>query len=262
MKHPLILLLLFVCHNLAFGQSGYLGSLNNLSVSVKAVPSIKTKMSLNNTMTESKRSLRLANLNYEISYSRIISKKIELSIAYGFSKMKAITEGMTYHKVDTFISSSGFQSMVSKPLNVLQDPHLNLHQFAFDLRIFRLGSLAPTGKYVGIGIEFGLSNLDRNIIVGKSGSIIKSGPMASKYEVLESEIFSLDNSYKANYIQLNASIGRNYPITQNLMIGVGMTSPIFTTYGYDGSRYYGFNIDNTTSSFDEKSNLRNMVMYT
>ncbi len=261
----LIFTSVFVC--VLFGakaQSGYLGSLNNISFTIKAIPSIKSKWSLNGDLDETKRGPRLAYVNYELGYSRIVSKKIEVGVGYGYSSMKAVSDGLNYFTIDTIQLTNGTTEFINRSFHFLDEPRIDMHQFTFDFRFFRLGSLAPTGKYLGFGLEFGSSKIKStdDITLGVRGDNTKSSYLTSKYDVSEIRNFNLANDSKSSYFQINANIGRNYPITQNLMLGVGMTFPIFTIYNAVNGMTFGFDVDGSGNSFTDDSNLRNMLQYT
>ncbi|MFT4601680.1 MAG: hypothetical protein ACI857_001863 [Arenicella sp.] len=263
MKKILITSLLVLVGFASEAQSGYLGSLNNIHVSIKAVPSIKSKNNLNSLLDESKRSLRWAYMSYELGYSRIISKKIEIGASYGFSSMKAVTEGANYVTFDTITETNGFETYIQKDFTFLEDPRVDMHQFTFDFRYFRLGSLSPTGKYLGFGLEFGAAKIKTSddILMGQKDIVTSSNFAVSKYDITDLRTFNLADDTKSIYAQINANIGRNYPITQNLMIGVGMTFPVFTVFKGDFLRY-GFNIGSSGGDFTEDGNLSRMLMFT
>ncbi|MEO9534160.1 MAG: hypothetical protein ABJG68_04115 [Crocinitomicaceae bacterium] len=264
MKKLSILIIVLASSLSAGAQSGYLGSLNNVSVSFKAVPSIRTKYSVNNSVDEAKKSLRYAYMNYELAYSRVFSKKIELGFGYGFSSMKAYTHGLRYDAVETITLSNGQTQEIGTQLNFLDDPRISLHQFTFDFRYFRLGSLSPTGKYLGFGIEMGTAGISdtKDITVGKRDEASSSGFFSSKYDILESQIYNVGSNTRSNYVQVNANIGRNYPITQDLILGIGMTFPLITTFSTSTGLDFGFATSSPGNQFNDDSHLNRLVSYT
>ena len=264
MKKLITLVIVLTSSIIVEAQSGYLGSLNNVSISFKTVPAIKSKFSVNGSVDEAKKSVRYAYMNYELGYSRVFSKKIELGFGYGFSSMKAYTHGMRFDVVDTVTLTNGQTQLIGKELNILDDPRISLHQFTFDFRYFRLGSLSPTGKYLGFGMEFGTAGISdsKDILIGKKGEPTKSGSLSSKYDILESEVFNVGSNTRSNYVQLNANIGRNYPITQDLILGIGMTFPLLTSYSTISGLDFGFDLNSPGTSFDENSHLNRLVSYT
>jgi hypothetical protein len=264
MKKIIVLIIVLVYSFSVEAQSGYLGSLNNISISFKAVPSIRTSYSVNNSLDKAKKSLRYAYMNYEIAYSRVFSKKIELGFGYGFSSMRAYTLGLRYNAVETVTLTNGQTQEIEKELNIIDDPRIALHQFTIDFRYFRLGSLSPTGKYLGFGIEAGTAGISdsKDITVGKRDAASFSGFFSTRYDVLESEIYNVGAYTRSNYVQLNANIGRNYPITKDMILGIGMTFPILTAFRTNSGLGLGFSNNSPGNSFDASSNLNQMISYT
>jgi len=79
---------------------------------------------------------------------------------------------------------------------------------------------------------------------------------------LESENYNVGSHTRSNYVQINANIGRNYPITQDLILGIGMTFPLLTTYSNSSGLDFGFDLPTSAAIYSESSSLNRMVSYT
>jgi hypothetical protein len=248
MKKLFVISLLLLCCTSTFSQSGYLGSLNSVSFDLKIGPSIKRTNTLNSSNTIAKKRLRYANLTYNISYNRVFSKRLELKVGYNYSSMALYTDPNTFRTTDTILNINGiYLGEVNKSLNWLKDPRVSLHAANLEFRLYRQGSLAPTGKYYGLGAQIGNAKVNQSYehLVGKRDVASKDNAFVSKHPIIEVQNLTFDNTVTSSFFYIYGMIGRNYPLTKSLMLNVSTSFPLLIMFFSPTGIDYGFSVDET-----------------
>ncbi|WP_027418435.1 hypothetical protein [Crocinitomix catalasitica] len=214
---------------LAFSQSGYLGSLNAFEFKIGLAPSI-TRSEVLTTPTKQTARLRIVNLKYELNYSRTINRNSELFIGYQFIPMKGNLKDIT---VDNLVDNSY--------LKILESPKLTSHGFNLGYRIFRKGSLAPIGKFLFFGVNYLKTTVDTytDIIVGRNNEYSGSFDSFSLTETASVQIYDTANTLydkSVSSFNLRFGFGRNYPITDNLIITTNFSVPFLRYFNFGDSR--------------------------
>lgn len=252
-------LLVITCNSSA--QSGYLGALNGIEIKTSFVPSIRKTHTLNDSETEAKVRRRLAYSSFSINYSRILSKKVEVGVGYtlNFSSMHTQT---SFYEVRDSIVSGNQVFFATERLNFIKDPTLLLHQLNLDLKYYRLGSLSPIGKYIGFGFRYGFGKMDSSdpIKIGKRDAPSKENFLSSKHELLRVDDIYPSSDVNLSMLVLNAQIGRNYPITKQLVFSIGLTFPLITYLknGQGPGGDFAFTVKDTPRIYDDGATLSHM----
>jgi hypothetical protein len=251
MRYLLVFLFILFFGTSVNGQSGYLGSLSAIELKVNAGPSFRRVARINDDLTVSNK-LRLFNLNYELSYARTFSKSFEFFIGYRFSSMLA----------DTRIEITG-----TEPFNngdILDAPRLNAHGFRFGGKFFRKGSLAPIGKFFLLSFDYQKAKLpfDEDVIYGTAVNV--SGENDGFYSritnILLMDTINGDGLERNSSFNIKGGIGRNYPITDKLIISMGMTFPIITYLTYGNRRSIGVLFNSFLMSIEDGELVRDEVL--
>lgn len=207
-------------------NSGYFGAKHGVELRFGGVPTIER----NNYIGEIdgikilKERLELLRPTFKLNYSYIAGRKIELIAGYEFANMRT---------PDNIGYDNAFLSGGENPL--LQDIVLKKHGANVLIRFYRKGSLAPTGKYFGLGMNFmGVSIPDSmNVYSGvKVSRLGASNILSRKYtvgEYYESVIYK-NSTKKYTGFTITAAIGRNYPINERLLLNFNLRIKIIGIY--------------------------------
>ena len=223
-----ILLILIIIPLDIFAQPGFLGNKNGLELSIQAMPSLQRKLSFENNEVTTK--VRYFYTNYNLTYSRVISRKFELNVGYSYAPVRLYSHNALLRTIESY--TDNYQNEVSYAVqrSFLDDKVMHFHQGFFNFRWFRLGSLAPIGKYMGIGMQVGYGDFKNKIVpVGIKGAEISKNAFEIKNKVSQyDEVIS--NQVGISNLQFNVQIGRVYPISQRLLFTAGMTCPLLDLY--------------------------------
>lgn len=264
MVRILAFFIMFGATSFLLGQSGYLGSKNSFDLEISASPSFKKSYRLNNNFTEASISNRFIYESYSVSYSRVLSKKHEISVRYRFTNAHAQMTGSYYAWNDTIYTLSEPEYVVEKRLNFLHDPQMRIHGFSLEFKRFVFGSAAPLGKYLGFGFEYSLTSFDQSedIHIGKRELAHKTNMFLSKHSLMEYYTVNPPNTINASSVILHAIIGRTYPVSDFMLISVGIRYPILSLISAAGSTNAAFGITNDPFKFSSESSFNHIVRST
>lgn len=233
------ILLLIAGLQLNAQTGGYLGKRNYVELKIGAVPTIKHQNVLK--YDESVKRLKYFNTSYRLTMNRVLTKNFEISLGYEFARMNCISDGSLFNDRDTF----EFGNTETYNKNFLDDPKMSYHGFQFAFNFYRLGSLAPIGKFIGFAFSYGVGTLaeGERVEVGQRGFLTKDSFFKKAGPIADRETFFINSDVKVTAFHLKARIGRNYPISDNMMISVGLTFPIVSSYTSGLTKEFGFEID-------------------
>lgn len=242
MKNRLLFILILVSGNL-LAQSGYLGKKNFIELKLRSVPSYKHMNIIDGD--DAIRRLRLMNSNYSFSVSRVFARNFEISATYEFARIVCMSDYYLFENEDTnWVSPDDFHTM-DYYQNYLDDPEMISHGAAFSFCFYRLGSLAPIGKYIGFSLSYNVASFKEGeqITVGQRGLLEKDGFFKSVGPIGDMDVLNLPDESRYSAIILKAKIGRNYPITNNLMINCGMSFPVLSQFKSGNNTQFGFSLE-------------------
>lgn len=230
-----IVIISFFFNLTTFGQSGYLGSLDAIGVHINCAPSLQrtAKFDLNEDGDTARFApLRIATPSFSLSYARVFTRKIELGLTYSYTPIR------TFSKQARITKNEGGSNLNNY---LLEDLRGAQHSVNLELRYYRRGSLAPTGKYLGLSIVVGgIAIFDDEVTpVGISNS------SSSTFFKEEFEVFavydqeSIKNT-KGNFFSIRGVIGRNFPIADKLMINFSTSFPLISSYRNQRRSTQGF----------------------
>ena len=187
-------------------------------------------------------------------------KKLKFQQDINLLQPKRIPRAQDLKNVDTIVSGNT-TFFVNETLNFLEDPSFALHILNADLKIYRLGSLSPVGKYIGFGFRYGFGKIKTtdDIYVGKRDVPYKDNFFFSRAELLDLDTTHVSSDLKTSFFQITANIGRNYPLTKNLILNVGMTFPVISWIKSAGAGNFGFGIDTDGYQFNEGDTFRRLT---
>ena len=231
-KVKLFSFLLMTCL-VGFGQNnGDFGSKNSFGIAISGMPTVRNTYAYDATSSIISRRRRLAYLNYNVDYSFTISRKIELDISAIHSRIKTYTIGEFPYN-----------------LQYLHDPVFSYNQINIGMKYYRLGSVAPVGKYIGFSISGGLSSFDStDIFLGLKNLPLKENTFSSEYTPFEI-LDSTSAAFNLKTLQFVARVGRNYVITDYLSLGCEFQIPLFTGFQHNGTWFYR-SIDEIFGNYD------------
>ena len=247
MKKYNLLLVFFLSSISGFSQSGYLGKKNSFELKTGIVPSYRLSNRIENSLAV--RQGKLMNLNFIFSYSRVLARNFEAIAGYQFANVKC-TSGAYIIQGEPTISGYQGASYYGNAY-FLQEPTISYHGGYLGFNYYRLGCLAPIGKYVGLMFNYGLSSFqpDDEIIFGvRSDAVYSSaGFLKKSYTIYSSDTVGFTTPVTIKSWHLKARLGRNYPLTDFLVLNLGITIPIFSSYAHNLTERFGFQIDGPSS---------------
>jgi len=227
------LISIFFCFQLfIFCQSGYLGSKNYIELKIGMVPSYRFQNVVKDDV--SKERLKYGNVSYRFAYTRLLASNVELSLGYDFSRINCISTGNVFDQWDTLYNSPAPFDYEVESYNqmFLDDPRMTYHGATIGLNFYRLGSLAPIGKFIGFSFSVGKAKMKegQEVIVGQRLLPDKENFFRTKSAIGDKDLILIPNEVNITAVHLKARIGRNYPIHDNLMLSVGMSFPVVSYY--------------------------------
>lgn len=247
-KIGLVGLFVFIAQGIgAQVHSGYYGSFHGLEFRVGGVPTLHRSNKLKTNNDDELlylRKLNLIRVSYHLNYSYLIGRKLELLAGYEYSSMR--TPNRTY-----FESSGGIQYL-------LNDTRINRHGGDFHLRFYRRGSIAPIGKYRGIGLSYDVASVPNSLefVGGLYGSIQQNSNFLTRKNLVNTtDTITLHTSELVRYsvFSIYASMGRNYPITAQLLFNFNFAVKILGIYSngssYELGRELGRDLDDIFSKY-------------
>jgi hypothetical protein len=228
---------------ISFSQSSYFGSKNSFEITYSVFPKIEAVSAVDLTKNEATTTRNFSNSYLTFNVARIVSKKIELSAGFSRKNLSLATSGAQHMTTKQFYTTTVLDEYeandIVSTVDYISSPKVIVNMFNFNLKYFRLGSMAPVGKFIGVGIKFGGSRLSKGTLVdvGLRDEIKTHGKITSTYNILKhSEIDANESKY--NFFQVNFQLGRNFPITNNILFCTQVTAPLFKPYTIDGRREY------------------------
>jgi hypothetical protein len=236
MRAGILIFIIMLAPVAAFLQpSGFLGALNSIELKYNAVPSTRFHSQIIGNLVSTR--IKFVNSSYSVSYSRVLSRNIEITAGYQVANIGFTTYGL-YRDAEP-----GFD-MGWNDRYMAQDANAVYHGGMLALNFYRFGSLSPVGKYVSLVFASGVTTVDEEttFIIGERGYFGGGGIFYHRYELQDSTqvAFPEETKIKSTFFKLR--MGRNYPLTKNLMLTVGMTAPVFSRYVIGSLSYFGFNL--------------------
>lgn len=227
-------------------KSGYFGSFHGLEFRIGGVPSIDRIHSFSTASGEEigKRRLELLRMNYKLNYSFIEGRNSEFLIGYEYSKLRSLDYYYFSYPND------------NQKFDLLENVPFRKHGVNFEYRYYRKGSLAPTGKYFGLGLSYARAFVPDSIplLIGQYGAQTEKSNFLSRKSTL---IAAADTVYlqkgslaKYSTLTLIATMGRNYPITERIMLNFNFRMKIFGIYSNGLSADIG--VDNGNAIFNSE----------
>ncbi|MBI3134329.1 MAG: hypothetical protein HYZ14_06590 [Bacteroidetes bacterium] len=229
--------------------SGFLGAVNGITLKVNSVPSYAMTSKIVGSEVISR--MKVANLSYTLSYSRVLSRNIEVTAGYQFAHVN-FSSG---HKWFNFEQPVEFGGYSGNQYYFADHASANYHGGSLTFDFYRFGSLAPVGKYIGLSFSSGVTRVkeDNSLIISDRDTWgVAEGFFSTHYDYNSTDTLVIGEQLNVRSSYLKARIGRNYPVTENLMISVGMSAPLFSTYSINGIKYFGFELrDDRTFDYYE-----------
>ncbi len=231
-------------------KSGYFGSFHGLEFRVGGVPSIDRIHSFSDASGEEigKRRLELLRMNYKLNYSFIQGRYSEFLIGYEYSKLRSLD----YY---SFSYPNDYQKF-----DLLEAVKFRKHGVNFEYRHYRKGSLAPTGKYFGVGMSYARASVPDSIplLIGQYSSPTDESTFLTRKNTI---IGTADTVYlkkgefaKYSVVTIIATMGRNYPITERLLINFNLRVKVVGFYSNGISSSFGSDIGNAIFNTDFRIN--------
>lgn len=204
-----ILIASFIIASFSFGQTGYFGSKNVISLNYIGAPAFATTSNLSNYNSPNdytlKSGYKFQSPSYRLEYDRILNDKFSIGVGYTFSSVRVRTTRYFY--------TTPFGGFDEKPIDNIK---LFNHSVNFNFKVARGGGINPVGKYWGAEIVLGRAGYRQNKLIDDFD------PPAM------------------NSLLINAFIGRTFAITNSLFLSLeGRLNVLgFTSDG----RYIGSNI--------------------
>jgi len=237
MKRFILIVSAFFYLQVGFSQSGYLGKNNGLDLRILVGPSYRMVNEIDN-LDRSVQRIKLATSSYSLSYSRVLSRNFELSLGYQFANIQCMAEDKFFNERIYIVDGGGYNE------RLLNEPRIKYHGGVIGFNFYRLGSIAPIGKYVGFSFSFGRAFFDstNTIVVGeRDNNYIKNSFFKTVSNINSSDSISLATTGVNNW-NLKARFGRNYPLTDFLILSVGMSFPIISSYTSGLNTQFGFQL--------------------
>jgi hypothetical protein len=218
--------------------SGFLGSRNAVELKYNAVPSTRFHSQIVNNLVSTR--IKFVNSSYSLSYSRVLSRNIELTAGYHLARINFTTYGFYRHQEPFFGWGDRYMA---------QDAQAMYHGGAVALNFYRFGSLSPVGKFIGLVLSTGVTKVDdeTTFITAERGYANGKGTFHYRYEMQDSLLVAFPKEAKIKSTVFKLRIGRNYPLTKNLLLTVGMTAPVFSFYKVGNFGYFGFELNGANS---------------
>lgn len=231
-----ILLFCIVCifNNTIFGQVGFLGKLNAFEVNAQLSPSShrSNSMEINGSDTLLIQKKRFLKSNYCINFTHVSSKKVELGFGAQFSRM--LSYNSTY---PDYYNGNNDGRGILKDL-VLYQGGLN-----FEFRRYFNGCIAPVGRYFGISSGLNLTQLKNNqqYITGNFFEDEDFKGFRQTYETKNVIITDQALSNKKMVVfGINMSIGRNWIVSDKIMINCSIIVPLIAILNYDNNTWFHY----------------------
>ena len=208
MKSQILIALLFLT-GASFGQTGYFGAKNIISLNYIGAPSFATTSNISSYVNEDVYHIRgghkFQSPSYRIEYDRILNDKFSIGLGYTFSSVRVRTSSYSY--INDF---GGFENKEIDNIKLFN------HSINLNFKVARGGGVNPVGKYWGAEVVLGRAGYRQNKLIDNF------------------------NPPGMNSLLINGFIGRTFAITNSLFFSLeGRLNVLgFTSNG----RYIGFNL--------------------
>jgi len=236
------------------GQSGYLGSKNNLNIELGFTKVLNNsnnrvdKAEMNGTSSVVY-SVPNFKFNLSASYTRVINNNYRIDFGMNFMKLNLFTP----YYVDTIYITNGFDIETSK-YAVLNTIPIKYNSVNIGFRKFYAGH-SPVGKFWGLDLTYGKAKTEQ-IIPIKIGLIYGKQKQSKGYfyDVIYYNERTLNYQGNLEVLNLNFVIGRTIPLTQKLGVNVILNASIVKLFHYNNTYETGFTL-NKASVLDYNSTL-------
>jgi hypothetical protein len=207
----------------SYGQAGLIGALNSVEGNFYLAPALTrtNTLELDGTKTILNKRLRFVYPSYSINYTRILSRKLELSAGFGFSMQRS------YQGKNSPVT---FESQGSYNHVLMEDPIVNQKGINLEIRKYVNGSIAPIGKFFGICLSVNRANLKKNqeLIYADFLKIGQSSFFNKRTEVKNIVYGDTLSQNSLTGFTLSFSYGRNMIISNNLMWNYTISMPVIS----------------------------------
>lgn len=207
----------------SYGQAGLIGALNSVEGNFYLAPALTrtNTLELDGTKTILNKQLRFVYPSYSINYTRILSRKLELSAGFGFSMQRS------YQGKNSPVT---FESQGSYNHVLMEDPIVNQKGINLEIRKYVNGSIAPIGKFFGICLSVNRANLKKNqeLIYADFLKIGQSSFFNKRTEVKNIVYGDTLSQNSLTGFTLSFSYGRNMIISNNLMWNYTISMPVIS----------------------------------
>lgn len=229
---------------------GYLGYKNSIQISTRLHPFVRDIQSVNTDITEAKKTKAFLNGLIGVKYAHVLTDKIQLSAGYEFTRSHVDAGIFNHYWIEIETEDLAGQPLIyEKEYNLLADMPLYFNNYFFEFNYYRVGTKAPTGKFLTLGTSLGFASAKSPEIIGKRHLNTTDNFFIKKAPIIEHYDFSQVNpiEYKIKRLQFFGRIGRSYPISQRLIFNIGLTMPIISVYFWNGGFEGGTNYSNLAS---------------
>lgn len=243
----LTVLILFGFNSLS--QSGFLGSIYNVSFDINASPAIRdlfgerTKSKFIDDNTVEYRT-NVLNFSFKLGIERVLNDKSTIGISFKNSILninKSSFKGLdtTFYDYGYFISENNYDLFTP----------LKAKNYALTISYKKyFKGLSPIGKYFGFDLSFGSakSAKNQNVSYGNENAVSAN---------LLYDIYNITNKYETT-IEYQGTVksivsmftfGQTIPITRKIGLDMSMNIPILRVYQYNNSLNFGL-LTNGTST--------------
>jgi len=204
--------------------------------------------------------LKYGNVSYRFAFTRLLARNVEISLGYDYSRINCISTGNTFLQRDTFYYSLTNFGIQKYNQVILDDPKLTYNGGTIGFNFYRLGSLAPVGKFIGFSFSYGIAKMKENeaVLVGKRMIPDKENFFRTIGAIADIDTVNITEKINVKSFHFKARIGRNYPITDNIMLSVGMSFPIISYYSNGTTQKIGGTLNKNGYSLSEN---KSWVLY-
>ena len=226
----LFIFFLFTVH-VVQAQSGYFGRKSAISLTADFIPSTRMVNSTSGFYNYSR--MKIFNLTYLISLSKVISRRVEGICGFQYANVKFSSYSRFYSDEPAIFYNliGGYQLRYS----IIEEANGNYFGGYAGLNFYYSGSFAPIGKYMGFVISYGNTHVKdgESFTIGEREKLLTSGFLKIKYQLdnpqnIESVYFT--DKLDVQTLALKFRIGQNYPVNQSIFICAGLTIPLFSLY--------------------------------
>ncbi len=253
-----LIFIFFLPASFSYGQSGYLGSLDAVELQLNMSPSF---LRTNRVIDNGADSILSSRIRYiypriQLNYARVLRRNLEVITGYNYARIKLITT-----------SSSPVSFSNTGAFNIFEDLRANRHGGQIQLRYYRKGSIAPIGKYLGLSLSLDFIKLASNQVLNfgsVEGTVPNTSGLNLQRFIISTETPTDDfENIQARSVIFNFVLGRNYPITDKIMLSTSATFPLVSSFrSANGNQAFGLQFLFNNSSIDIRDgNLAETIIF-